>query len=164
MVIGWGEVCVAGNRGPVVVSSETLGVVVTEGSINEGDVPLVSAGLDDVVFFVDGWMADQEVVSEWEIKGVEVSVVFKGEAEVVVVPILVNFTVLVSTVVTLVVAVLQSAVEELGVWLVDVAVEYKTDDGICVVVVKVMGRVLCVVTSTEVSSLGNGVVLAVTNG
>lgn len=77
LVIGWGEVSVVGKRGPiVVVSSEMLGFVVTAGSINEGDVPLASVGLDDVVFFVYGGTADQEVVSEWETKEVVVSVVF----------------------------------------------------------------------------------------
>lgn len=45
----------------------------TAGSINV-DVPLVSAGLDDVAFSVYGRMADKEV-SEWETKGVVVSVV-----------------------------------------------------------------------------------------
>lgn len=75
MVIRWEEVSVVGNSGPVVVSSDMLGFVVPEGSINEGDVPLVPAGLDDVVFFVCGRTADPEVVSEREIKGVVVSVV-----------------------------------------------------------------------------------------
>lgn len=81
------------------------------------------------------------------------------------------FDVLVSTVVTLVVAVLQSAVEELGVWVVVVAMEYKTDAGSWDAVVEevvsldeVIGRVLCVVTSTVASILGTGVVLLVTSG
>lgn len=76
MDIAWGEVSVVGSRGLVVVSSETLGFAVTAGSINEDDVSLVSAGLDDVVFLVDGRTADQEGVSEWETKGAVVSVVF----------------------------------------------------------------------------------------
>lgn len=172
MDIGWVEVSVVGNRGPVVVSGETLGFVVTVGSINEGDVPPVSAGLDDVVLSVYGTTADQEVVSEWETKGVVVSVTFRGGAEVVVVAASVSLDVLVSVVVTLVVAVLQSDVEEVGAWVVVVAVEYRTDAGSCDAVVEevvsldeVMGKVLCVVTSTDVvSSLGTDVVLRVTNG
>lgn len=68
MAVGWGEVSVVGNTGPVVVSSETLGFVVTAGSINV-DVPIVSAGLDDVVFSVYGRTV-------WETKGVVVSVIF----------------------------------------------------------------------------------------
>lgn len=80
------------------------------------------------------------------------------------VAVLVNSDVLVPTVVTLVVAVLQSTVEELGGWVVVVAVEYKTDAGSCDAVVKVMGRVLCVVTSIDVSILGTDVVLLVTSG
>lgn len=71
MDVAWGEASVVGNEGPVVVSSETLGFAVTAGSTNEDDVPLVSAGLDDVAFFVD-----PEVVSESETKGVVVCVVF----------------------------------------------------------------------------------------
>lgn len=88
-----------------------------------------------------------------------------------VVAVLVNFDVLVSTVGTFVVAVLKSAVEELGAWVVVVAVGYKTDTGSCDEVVEevvsldeVMGRALCVVTFTGVSSLGTVVVLLVTNG
>lgn len=172
MDIGWVEVFVVGNRGPVVVSGETLGFVVTVGSINRGDVPPVSAGLDDVVLSVYGTTADQEVVSEWETKGVVVSVTFRGGVEVVVVAASSSLDVLVSVVVTLVVAVLQSDVEEVGAWVVVVAVEYRTDAGSCDTVVEevvsldeVMGRVLCVVTSTDVvSSLGTDVVLLVTNG
>lgn len=172
MDIGWVEVFVVDNRGPVVVSGETLGFVVTVGSINGGDVPPVSAGLDDVVLSVYGTTADQEVVSEWETKGVVVSVTFRGGAEVVVVAASSSLDVLVSVVVTLVVAVLQSDVEEVGAWVVVVAVEYRTDAGSCDAVVEevvsldeVMGRVLCVVTSTDVvSSLGTDVVLLVTNG
>lgn len=172
MDIGWVEVFVVGNRGPVVVSGETLGFVVTVGSINGGDVPPVSAGLDDVVLSVYGTTADQEVVSEWETKGVVVSVTFRDGAEVVVVAASSSLDVLVSVVVTLVVAVLQSDVEEVGAWVVVVAVEYRTDAGSCDAVVEevvsldeVMGRVLCVVTSTDVvSSLGTDVVLLVTNG
>lgn len=171
MDIGWVEVSVVGNRGPVVVSGETLGFVVTVGSINEGDVPPVSADLDDVVLSVYGTTADQEVVSEWETKGVVVSVTFRGGAEVVVVAASVSLDVLVSVVVTLVVAVLQSDVEEVGAWVVVVAVEYRTDAGSCDAVVEevvsldeVMGKVLCVVTSADVvSSLGTDVLL-VTNG
>lgn len=172
MDIGCVEVSVTGNRGPVVVSGETLGFVVTVGSINGGDVPPVSAGLDDVVLSVYGTTADQEVVSEWETKGVVVSVTFRGGAEVVVVAASVSLDVLVSVVVTLVVAVLQSDVEEVGAWVVVVAVEYRTDAGSCDAVVEevvcldeVMGKVLCVVTSTDVvSSLGTDVVLRVTSG
>lgn len=81
-----------------------------------------------------------------------------------------NLDVLVSSVVTLVVAVLQSAVEELGPWAVVVAVEYKADAGSCDAVVEevvsldeVMERVLCVVTSADDSSLGT-VVSVMTNG
>lgn len=82
------------------------------------------------------------------------------------VAVLVNFDVLVSTVGTFVVAVLKSAVEALGASVVVVAVEYKTDTGSCGAVVgfdEVMGRAVCVVTFTGVSSLGT-VVLLVTNG
>lgn len=77
-----------------------------------------------------------------------VSVTFRGGAEVVVVAVSISLDVLVSGVVTLAVAVLQSDVEEVGAWVVVVAVEYGTDAGICDAVVEevvsldeVMGRV-----------------------
>lgn len=73
---------------------------------------------------------------------------FRGGAEVVVVAVSISLDVLVSVVVTLVVAVLQSDVEEVGAMVVVVAVEYRTDAGICDAVVEevvsldeVMGRV-----------------------
>lgn len=62
MDMGWEEVSVVGSGVPVVVSSKTLGFDVTAGSINEGDVSSVSAGLDDVVPSVYGTTADREVV------------------------------------------------------------------------------------------------------
>lgn len=78
-----------------------------------------------------------------------------------------NSDVLVPTAVTLVVALLQSAVEELGAWVVVVAVE--TDAGSFDAVVEevasfveMIGSVLCVVTSTDDSGLETVVVL--TNG
>lgn len=170
--IGSVEASIVGNRGPVAVSGETLGFVVTAGSINEGDVPLVSAGLDDVVLSVYGTTVDQEVFSEWEPKGVVVSATFRSGVEVVVVAVSISLDVLVSVVVTLVVAVLQSDIEKVEAWVVVVAVEYRTDVGSCDAVVEevvsldeVMGRVLCMVTSTDVvSSPGTDVVLLVTNG
>lgn len=173
MCTGCGEVSVVGNTGPMVVPNEMLGFVVMAGSVNV-DVPKVSAGLEeaeDVVFSVYGRTADQEVVSEWDTKGVVASVVLGGEAEVVVGAVFVNFDVLVSGVVTLVVNVLQSAVEELGAWVVVVEVEYKADAGSCdavdeevVSLDEVTERDLCVVASAEVSSLRSGVISLVTSG
>lgn len=170
MDTGWVGVSV-GSRGPVLVSDETLGFVVTDESTDTSDVAPVSAGLDDVVLSVYG-AADQEVVSEWGTKGVVASGAFRGGAEIVVVTVCVGSDVLASVVAIFVVAVLESDVEEIGARVVVVAVECMTDAGCCDAVVEevvsfdeMIGRVLCVVTSTDVaSSRGAIVVLLVTKG
>lgn len=119
-----------------------------------------------MVLSVDGMTADHEVVSESverETKGVMVSVVFRGGS---------SDTVVSTTLTVVVVAVLQSVVEDVGAGVVVVAVWCGTDVGSSDTVVEevvsldgVAGRILSVVTGTNVvSGLTAGVVLLVAKG
>lgn len=129
-----------------------------------------------MVLSVDGTTADQDVVSEAverETKGVVVSVVFRGGADAMVVVLGGSADTVVPTTLTfVVVAVVQSVVEEVGAGVVVVAVWCRTDVGSSDTVIEevvsldgVAGRILSVVTGTNVvSGHTAGVVLLVDKG
>lgn len=129
-----------------------------------------------MVLSVDGTTADQEVVLEAverETKGVVVSIVFRGGADAMVVVLAGSSDTVVSTMLTfVVVAVLQSVVEDVEAGVVVVAVWCRTDVGSSDTVVEevvsldgVAGRILSVVTGTNVvSGCTAGVVLPVAKG
>lgn len=123
-----------------------------------------------MVLSVDGTTADQKVVSEAverETKGVVVSVVFRGGADAMVVVLVGSSDTVVSTALTfVVVAVLQSVVEDVEAGVVVVAVWCRTDVGSSDTVVEevvslngVAGRILSVVTGTNVVSGHTAVVV-----
>lgn len=126
-----------------------------------------------MVLSFDVTTADQKVVSEAverETKGVVVSVVFRGGADAMVVVLPGSSDTVVSTTLTfVVVAVLQSVVEDVGAGVVVVAVWCRTDTVTVVEEVVsldgVAGRILSVVTGTNVvSGCTAGVVLLVAKG